>query len=155
MRRNLFRKSVEVHPPVRASVREVLFFDVRDHSESTDLALAERRLGAWVFAPWLLLTGHVALMLSLFVDRGPQFGWKAAAGVMLPLAAAIAADAAAGLIAIYWRKVQMAPHNVVRIMCGYLAGTGILWSIGCAAAGSAQLTARISKPRCATLTSRA
>src|SRR5437763_6706361 len=139
MRRNLFRKSVEVHPPVRASVGEVLFFDVRDHSESTDLALAERRLGAWVFAPWLLLTGHIALMFSLLVDRGPQFSWTAAGGVMLPLAAGIAADAAAGLIAIHWRKVQMAPHNVVRIMCGYLAGTGILWSIGCAAAGSAQL----------------
>ena len=73
MRRNLFRKTVEVHPPARASVQDVLFFDVRDHSESTDLALAERRLGAWVFAPWLLLTGHFALMLSLFVGHAPQF----------------------------------------------------------------------------------
>src|SRR4051794_9666173 len=139
MRRNLFRKSAEVHPPARASVQDVLFFDVRDHSESTDLALAERRLGAWVFAPWLLLTGHLALTLSLFVDRIPQFGWKAAVGVTLPLGAAIAADGAAGLIALYWRKLQMAPHNVVRIMCGYLAGTGLLWAVGNAAAGSAQL----------------
>ncbi|MES2326675.1 MAG: EAL domain-containing protein [Pseudomonadota bacterium] len=139
MRRNLFRKSAEVHPPARASVQDVLFFDVRDHSESTDLALAERRLGAWVFAPWLLLTGHLALTLSVFVNRIPQFGWKAAIGVTLPLGAAIAADGAAGLIALYWRKLQMAPHNVVRIMCGYLAGTGILWSIGSAAAGSTEL----------------
>src|SRR4051794_27326166 len=139
MRRNLFRKTVEILPPARASVRDVLFFDIRDYSESTDLALAERRLGAWVFAPWLLLTGHVALMLSLLIDAAPQFSWKAAAGVTLPLAAAFAADVAAGLIAIYWRKLQMAPHNVVRIMCGYVAGTGFLWAIGSAAAGSAQL----------------
>src|SRR4051794_27981098 len=138
MRRNLFRKSAEVHPPARASVQDVLFFDVRDHSESTDLALAERRLGAWVFAPWLLLTGHLALTLSLFVDRIPHFGWKAAVGITLPLVASIVIDAAAGLIAIYWRKLQMAPHKVFRIMCGYLAVTGILWSIGSSAAGSAQ-----------------
>src|SRR4029079_3081113 len=96
MRRNLFRKTVEVHPPARASVQDVLFFDVRDHSESTDLALAERRLGAWGFAPWLLLPGHFALMLSLFVGHAPQFSWKAAAGVVLPLAAAVAADGEAG-----------------------------------------------------------
>ena len=139
MRRNLFRKSAEVHPPVRSSVREVLFFDVRDHSESTDLSLAERRLTAWIYAPWLLLMGHVALVLSILLDRPPQFGLKVAAGIMLPIAASIAADAAAGLIVIYWRKLRMAPHTVVRIICAYLAGTGLLWAIGSAAAGSAQL----------------
>ena len=139
MRRNLFRKTVEVHPPARASVQDVMFFDVRDHSESADLTLAERRLTAWVFAPWLLMTGHIAVMLSLLVDQASHFSWKFTAGVMLPLAASIAIDGAAGLIAIYWRKLRMTPHNVVRVMCGYLAGTGILWAIGSAAAGSAQL----------------
>jgi diguanylate cyclase (GGDEF)-like protein len=139
MRRTLFRKSAEVHPPARASVQDVLFFDVRDHSESAELALAERRLSAWVFAPWLLLTGHFALLLSLVLARAPQFSWKVAAAVLLPLGAAILLDAAAGMIAIYWRRLQMAPHTVVRLMCGYLGGTGILWAIGGAAAGSAQL----------------
>jgi len=139
MRRTLFRKSVEIHPPARSSVREVLLFDIRDHSESTDLTLAERRLGAWVYAPWLLLTGHFALMLSLLFAGTMQLGWKAAASAILPIAASISADAAAGLVAIHWRKARMAVHNVVRIMCGYLAATGVLWAIGCAAAGSAQL----------------
>ena len=139
MRRNLFRKTVEVHPPARASVQDVMFFDVRDHSESADLTLAERRLTAWVFAPWLLMTGHIAVMLSLLVDQASHFSWKFTAGVMLPLVASIAIDGAAGLIAIYWRKLGMSPHTVVRIMCGYLAGTGFLWAIGSAAAGSAEL----------------
>jgi diguanylate cyclase (GGDEF)-like protein len=138
MRRTLF-KNVEVHPPARASVQDVLFFDVRDHSESAELALAERRLSAWVFAPWLLLTGHVALLLSLLFARAPQFSWKVAAAVLLPLGASLVLDAAAGLIGIYWRRAQMAPHTVVRLMCGYLAATGTLWAIGGAAAGSAQL----------------
>jgi len=135
----MFRKTVEVHPPARASVKDVLFFDVSDHSESADLALSERRLTAWVFAPWLLMTGHLAVVLSLIVDLAPHLTWRAATGVMVPLVASIAVDALAGLIAIYWRKLQMAPHTVVRIMCGYLAGTGILWAIGSAAAGSEQL----------------
>jgi diguanylate cyclase (GGDEF)-like protein len=139
MRRNLFRKTVEVHPPARATVRDVLFFDVRDHSETADMTLAERRLGAWVFAPWLLLAGHAALMLSLVVARPAQVGWQVVAATMLPILASIGADAAAGLIAIYWRKLQMAPHTVVRIMSGYLAGTGFLWAIGSASAGSSQL----------------
>src|SRR4051812_10764327 len=135
MRRNLFRKSAEVHPPARASVQDVLFFDVRDHSESAELALAERRLSAWVFAPWLLLAGHFALLLSLVLAPTPQFSWKVAAGVLLPLGASILLDTAAGMIAIYWRRLQMAPHTVVRLMCGYLGGTGILWAVGGAAAG--------------------
>ena len=139
MRRTMFRKTVEVHPPARASVKDVLFFDVSDHSESADLALSERRLTAWVFAPWLLMTGHLAVVLSLIIDLAPHLTWRAATGVMVPLVASIAVDALAGLIAIYWRKLQMAPHTVVRIMCGYLAGTGILWAIGSAAAGSQQL----------------
>jgi diguanylate cyclase (GGDEF)-like protein len=139
MRRNLFHKNVEVQPPARASVLDVLFFDVRDHSDTAELALAERRLTAWVFAPWLLLTGHFALLLSLVFARAPQFSWKVAAGVLLPLGASLVLDAAAGLVAIYWRRLQMQPHTVVRLMCGYLAGTGILWAIGGAAAGSAQL----------------
>lgn len=81
MRRTLFRKSVEVHPPVRASVREVLWFDISDHSESADLQLAERRLGAWAVAPWLLLAGHLTVLLSLALDNPSHPGVKALIGV--------------------------------------------------------------------------
>src|SRR6478672_6675124 len=139
MRRTLFRKSVEAPAPARASVKDVLFFDVRDHSDSADLALAARRLDAWLFAPWLLLTGHFAVLLSLLVELATHSSLKGIIGVIFPLIASIAVDAGAGLVTIYWRKFQMAPHNVVRIMCGYLVGMGLLWSIGSGAAGSAQL----------------
>src|SRR6202051_3660205 len=98
MRRTLFRKSDEVHPPARASVQEVLFFDVRDHSESADLTLAERRLGGWTFAPWLLLTGHCAVLLSVFLEGIPRPSWAAVVGTCLPLAASLALDAGAGLV---------------------------------------------------------
>src|SRR3954454_21257868 len=139
MRRTLFRNSAEIHPPVRSSVREVLLFDVRDHSESADLTLAERRLGAWVFAPWLLLTGHFVVILSIFLDVTARPSWGAVVGTTMPLAASLALDASAGLLVLFWRKLRMAPHTVVRIICGYLASTGTLWAIASAAAGSSHL----------------
>ena len=139
MRRTMFRKTVEVHPPAGASVREVLLFDVSDHFESADLTLAERRLGAWTFAPWFLLTGHIAVLLSVLLEGIPRPSWAAMIGTGLPLAASLALDTAAGLMMLYWRRLQMAPHNVVRIMCGYLAATGVLWAFSMAGAGSSQL----------------
>ena len=139
MRRVLFRQSVEAHPPVRASVQDVLFFDIRDHSDSADLTLAERRLGAWTFAPWLLLIGHIALISSIFLDGTPHLTGKAFIGACLPFTGAIGLDCVAGLIVLFWRKLHMSPHTVVRLMCGYLAATGMLWSVASAAAGSFSL----------------
>jgi len=139
MRRTLFRKSEEIHPPVRASVSEVLWFDISDHSESADLTLAERRLGAWGYAPWLLLAGHLAIMLGFLLDSPSKLNATALVSVGVPLFASIAADAVAGCLVLFWRKLSLAPHTLVRILCAYLAGTGILWSFGSAAAGSAEL----------------
>src|SRR5947209_493743 len=129
MRRTLFRKSEEVHLPVRSSVREVLLFDVRDHSDSADLALAERRLGAWSFGPWLLLTGHIVLALSVSLDGATPPSWTTAVRTGLLLAGSLTLDASAGLVVLFWRRLQLQPHTVVRLMCGYLASTGTLWTI--------------------------
>src|SRR5205814_1233040 len=139
MRRTLFHKTVEVHPPVYSSVREVLLFDIRDQSNSADQTLAERRLGAWTFGPWLVLAGHVAVIVSLLLDRSARLSWDALARPSLPLIGSLALDVVAGLVVLAWRRLQLAPHTVVRLMCGYIAATGILWTTACAAAGSSQL----------------
>jgi diguanylate cyclase (GGDEF)-like protein len=141
MRRTLFGRSPEVELPTatRASVKEALWFDVRDHSESADLTLAERRVGGWTFAPWLLFCGHVAIALSLFVGRPPQVPLGALTNTLLPLCLSLALDAGAGFTMLFWRRLQMAPHTVVRIMCGYLAATGGLWTTASIAAGSLHL----------------
>ena len=136
MRRTLFRKSIEVHPPVRAPVREVLWFDISDHSESADLQLAERRLGAWAVAPWLLFAGHLTILLSFVFDTQLHPSLKALIGVGLPFVSALGLDALAGLFVMFWRKLNLAPHTVVRLLCVYLGGTGAMWSIGSAGAGS-------------------
>jgi diguanylate cyclase (GGDEF)-like protein len=141
MRRTLFGKSseVELRTAARASAKEALLFDVRDHSATGDLTLAERRVGSWVFAPWLLLAGHIAVALSLVVAGSAEASWAAAVSAGLPLMLSIAADALAGTMMLFWRRLQLAPHTVARVMCGYLAATGTLWTIASVAAGTLHL----------------
>jgi diguanylate cyclase (GGDEF)-like protein len=141
MRRTLFGRSpqMEAPAPARASAREALLFDLQDHSNSGDLALAERRVGSWLYAPWLMLSGHLIIAASLLMQGRSQASWSALAAVYVPLALSMALDALAGLFMVYWRKWQVAPHNAVRLICAYLGGTGILWAIASIASGSLRL----------------
>jgi diguanylate cyclase (GGDEF)-like protein len=129
MRRTLFGKSpaLELAVPARVSASEVLLFDVRDHDSSADLSLAERRVGGWLFAPWLLLSGHMVLAAALLFGIGRGGLSAALAPVFTPLLLSIASDAGAGAIMLAWRRAQLAPHTVSRLMCGYIALTGVLW----------------------------
>jgi diguanylate cyclase (GGDEF)-like protein len=131
MRRTLFGKPPEVeHPtPARASVRDSLWFDIRDHEASTDQTLAERRVGGWVFAPWLLLSGHFIIAFSLLLQGRPTASFGTLGSVFVPLALSLATDVVAGLVMLGWRRLQMAPHTVARLMCGYIAATGALWML--------------------------
>jgi diguanylate cyclase (GGDEF)-like protein len=128
MRRTLFRKSVEVHQSGRAPLQEVLFFDIRDHSETADLTLAERRVRSWNLAPWLLFAGHIINAVSLIIQNSSQSGVATLVKVCLPLAGALALDAIAGSLMMTWRRLEMGPHIVARLLCIYLAATGALWA---------------------------
>jgi len=83
----MFGKSpeIELFTPPRASVREVLWFDVSDHEASTDLALAERRLTGWTFAPWLLLAGHLIVTIALAFEQRHATDSNALWKVVAPL----------------------------------------------------------------------
>jgi diguanylate cyclase (GGDEF)-like protein len=131
MRRTLFGKSPELELPTaaRASAREVLLFDVRDHETTSDSTLAERRVSGWTFAPWLLLVGHVIIIATLLFQDRESAAWAALAKVTISLGASLVTDVAAGLIMVGWRRLQMAPHTVTRLMCGYVGLTGILWMV--------------------------
>jgi len=131
MRRTLFGKSPEVELPsaARASAREVLLFDVRDHETSNDLTLAERRVSGWAFAPWLLLAGHLIIAATLLFQDRPTADWSTLARVMAPLGLSLLTDAVAGVVMMGWRRMQMAPHTVTRLMCSYVGLTGVLWMV--------------------------
>jgi diguanylate cyclase (GGDEF)-like protein len=129
MRRTLFGKSpaLELAVPARVSAREVLLFDVRDHDSSADLNLAERRVGGWFFAPWLLFAGHLIVASALLFQSVASANVGPIASVFTPLILSLVSDAAAGAVMLAWRRLQLAPHMVSRLMCGYIALTGVLW----------------------------
>ncbi|HVM23406.1 MAG TPA: EAL domain-containing protein [Sphingomicrobium sp.] len=137
MRRTVFGRSPEglVPAPAKASAREALLFDVRDHELSSDLTLAERRVDGWTLAPWLLLAGHLIIVAAVLLqDRSPAT-WSQLARFCAPLGASLLLDVAAGLVLISWRRLRMAPHTIARIMSGYLAVTAVLWTIATMAGG--------------------
>ena len=141
MRRNLFGKSPEVEhlTPARASASEALFFDVREHDSAADLTLAERRVGAWVFAPWLLLCGHLIIGISLLLQDRPPASWATLASVFVPLLLSLVTDLTASAIMLGWRRLQLAPHTVGRLMCIYIAITGALSMLASVACGALHL----------------
>jgi diguanylate cyclase (GGDEF)-like protein len=49
-------------------------------------------------------------------------------------------DLTAGLVLLGWRRLQLTPHTVGRLMCAYLASTGVLWTMSSVAAGGLALT---------------
>ena len=141
MRRTMFGKSPELErlAPPRASISEALLFDVSDQQASADLTLAERRVESWSFAPWLLLAGHLIIAATLIVENR----WSQSHGSLLsafgPLAGSLTLDLIAGLVLLGWRRLQMAPHTVGRLICGYLAATGAMWTLSSVAAGNLAL----------------
>ena len=130
MRRTLFGKSpeLELASAARASVREVLLFDLRDHQATNDSTLAERRVGGWTFAPWLLLAGHLILAATLLLLDRATPALVTPARVIAPLVLSLLTDAIAAVVMLAWRRMQMAPYTVTRLMCGYVALTGLLWA---------------------------
>jgi diguanylate cyclase (GGDEF)-like protein len=141
MRRTVFGKSSEAEliAPARISAGEALLFDIRDHQASSDVTLAERRVSAWIFAPWLLFMGHLIIACSLLFQDRPAASSSALIGVFAPLGFSLAADAAAGLVMLGWRRLRLAPHTVWRLMCGYIATTGVAWTLSSVAVGSLNL----------------
>ncbi len=128
-----------VPAPARASTRESLLFDLRDHETSTDLTLAERRIDGWTFAPWFLLASHCVLTIALVFEPRQPASWAALMGVCIPLGLALLTDLAAGLFMLSWRRLKLAPHTVARAMCFYIPATGILWTIASVDAGALRL----------------
>jgi len=141
MRRNLFGRSPEVErlTPARISANEAMTFDVRDHEASTDHTLIERRVGSWSLTPWFILAGHLILSVGLLMQNRPAGSSAALSSVLVPLGLSLVCDFLAGMSLIFRRKLGLAPHVIARLMCGYIAATGIAWTFACVAADSLQL----------------
>ena len=141
MRRKMFGKSpsLERLAPPRASLWDALSFDISDQQESADLTLAERRADSWTFGPWLLLAGHFIIAAALLWQDRPVASQATLVSFSVPLAASLILDLTAGIVLLAWRRLQMAPHTLGRLMCGYLVGTGALWTMSSIASGGLAL----------------
>jgi diguanylate cyclase (GGDEF)-like protein len=141
MRRTLFGKSPELErlAPSRASFGDALLFDISDQQASADQMLAERRVDGWTFAPWLLLAGHLIIAGTLLLQDHRDGSAGSIASVLVPMSAAVALDLVAGIVLSFRRRLQLAPHNLGRLMCGYFLGTGAIWAMASAASGSLTL----------------
>jgi diguanylate cyclase (GGDEF)-like protein len=125
----------------KASIGEALWFDISATS------LDEQSVSAWRVAT----LEHVALLLGashllvaatsllLLPEAGSSFSLShpvvPAIGVML-------LDVAAAL-GLKWRdRISLPPHQVVRALCAYLGGTGVLWAMfGLALSGHSPIAA--------------
>jgi diguanylate cyclase (GGDEF)-like protein len=138
MRRALFGQSSDrkLRAPARASTREALSFDVVDHSDTADLTLAERRLGANSLAPWLLLAGHAGLAATLFASAISHGTVSALGSASVALLICLALDTVAGVTMTAWRRLLVAPHMGARMMCVYVGVSSVLWALTCTLGGS-------------------
>ena len=125
MRRTIFRQppEAELQAPARASAREALLFDVRDHSEKR--LPDARRTPGWELdlCSLAVLSGHFLIAASFFFQSSPA-AVSATASIVVPLFLSLVLDCSAGVLMVLWRKLQLAPHTVVRFMCAYLGATG-------------------------------
>ena len=134
MRRTIIGRpaELELHARPRAEAREALSFDVRDQTGSVDQTLAERRVGSWTFAPWLMLAAHLILSTTMLM-QGPSLAVPAAvARTFMPILGAMLLDALAGTLMLFWKRMQTAPHAIARMMCVYVTASGALWTFGSA-----------------------
>ena len=141
MRRTLFGKSPEVELQAAAAVSalEALTFDVRDHESTVDQTLIERRVGSWAYAPWLLFAGHVIIGAALLLQERSPASWNTLAAVFVPFGLSLVADVFAGLVLLYRQRLKLAPHTVFRLMCAYIATTGVLSTFSSVATGPLEL----------------
>jgi hypothetical protein len=129
MRRTRFARAVEQAgvSPERASIREALWFDIRpSDSPDDDTLLASRVAGldhaALILAVTHLLTGGA----FLFLHRGEMAA--ALLGVVIPLAVAVLLDIAAAVVLQFRDRFGFKPNAVVRGLCSYMVGIGVLWT---------------------------
>ena len=138
MRRTIIGRpaEMELQAQRRARALEALLFDLGDQTGTLDQTLAERRVGSWTFGPWLLLIAHLILSATMLMEGRTHLEPSAVGRVCIPILIAMLLDASAGMVMLYWRRLQIAPHRISLFMCLYVAASGGLWTLGSGSAGA-------------------
>ena len=129
MRRSRFANTVESKDVrERASIGDALLFDVTTPPSTDEEALGEWRLSALQHAPLMLGLTH-ALITICYVLLSPALQTCACTdNPLIPSLAAIGVDSATAGLMFARKRIGMAPQRVFRLLCVYLAVTGLLWT---------------------------
>lgn len=130
MRRSRFAGAIEAREAVRevASIREALWFDLRNPERSEEASLADWRLAGFEHIALLLGFTHV-LITSAFVLLTAHIRFCFCAdNPLIPSALVIMLDAVAAGALVVRKRFNFAPHTVVRALCAYLIAAGLLWT---------------------------
>ena len=140
MRRARFAGEAELGDDA-PSIVEALSFDISPSESSHDSALSEQRVAQLHHVPLLLFAMHLLCAITLLVysaairDAGML---RDAAG---PLALALALDCAAAGVIRFRERFGLAPHNVTRLICGYVVVVSGLWAMFSAASANPAMEA--------------
>jgi diguanylate cyclase (GGDEF)-like protein len=128
MARSRFAKAIETREvSEQASVTDALFFDLRAPEHSEEDSLCDWRVASLGHAPLLLGITHLLIAVTCAV-LSQHRSLTPADNPIFPAAIAIGFDGAAAALLFGRKKLDLAPHTVIRILCGYLAITTMLWT---------------------------
>ncbi len=129
MRRALF--SVEIgrsrDDASRASLGELLSFDVARAFQPDDINLAEQRVGLFNHAPLLLVSGHLIWGAGILLYSYATVPLLAMKIPMALLGLVLALDGALAIALRLRTRIDIAPHQLIRGLCGYMAASGVAW----------------------------
>src|SRR5690242_7766416 len=129
MRRSRFAKAVEVaEVRERASIGDALWFDVTPPDSSDEESLCEWRLAGMQHAPLILGVTHL-LITAAYAILSPKLQFCfCLTNPLIPSSLAILLDAGVAGLLFARKRIELPSHGVFRLLCAYLAASGILWT---------------------------
>jgi len=129
MRRSRFAKAVEVaEVRERASIGDALWFDVTPPDTSDEESLCEWRLDGMQHAPLILGVTHL-LITAAYAILSPKLQFCfCLTNPLIPSSLAILLDAGVAGLLFARKRIELPSHGVFRLLCAYLAASGILWT---------------------------
>ena len=128
MRKSRFVSRVQPLENEKASIGEALWFDLRSPETSDDATLADWRVGGLDHFAVLLGITHLLIAATCLL-LSPALAFDGVSdNPLIPAGLVIALDVGVATALLTRHKFNLAPHAVVRLLCLYLAISGILWT---------------------------
>jgi diguanylate cyclase (GGDEF)-like protein len=113
----------------RLGFAEALSFDVRQPDNEDEAAIAEQRVAALHHVPLLLGTAHLLGALAVVFHVGGDLAALSASPIIVPLAVALACDAAAYALLRLRDRIAVASKTLTLAISAFVGTTGAMWSL--------------------------